>query len=491
MIDRIWEFQKKFNMIQPGDRIIAGVSGGADSVCLLLVLIELQKRCGFELKAVHVEHGIRGRESMEDAAFAKEFCESQGIACRIFHADAPGKARAEKKTLEEAARELRYQYFEQMREEEKGTKIAVAHHGDDCAETMLFHLSRGTGLRGLCGIPPVRDRIIRPLLCVTRNEIEDFLKSRGQTFCVDSTNAQLQYARNRIRNCVMPQLEQVNAQAVRHMLRTAWMLNDVCDYLEEAAFEAGKKGFILSYEGDGQEERPWGIRMKKTVFAQMPEVLQTHLLHRLMGMAAGSRKDITSVHVENLRRLFRAGPGKELSLPAGLKAVSEYEYVWIFHEDAAKAKKQEAEPKETQLELSAPGEAFFNGDWRIRLKLLDFDGDMKKIPEKTYTKWFDYDKIRSNILLRNRRPGDFFITDRRGGRKKIKDYFIDEKIPRSQRDSIWLLADGPHILWILGLRISEEYKVTQKTKRILEVCVDGGKKDEGKDSRDVPGGSGK
>lgn len=356
VIDRIWEFQKKFDMIQPDDKIIAGISGGADSVCLLLILKELQKKSGFELEAVHVEHGIRGQESREDAAFTEAFCKEQGIPCRVFHVDAPDRAKAEKKTLEEAARELRYQCFEQVCEEDKGTKIAVAHHGDDCAETMLFHLSRGTGLRGMCGIPPVRGRIIRPLLCVTRREIEEYLQSRGQRFCIDSTNTELEYTRNRIRNCVMPQLEQVNPRAVPHMLQAAWMLSDVCNYLEEAAFEAGKKGLIFSYEKEEISDKPWGIRMRKTVFDEMPEVLQTNLLHRLIGTAAGSRKDITSAHVENLQKLFSAGPGKELYLPAGLKAVSEYEYVWIFHEETAKQKEQETEEKEQVL--SVPGEFF-------------------------------------------------------------------------------------------------------------------------------------
>ena len=495
MIDKIWEFQKKFDMIRPQDKVIAGVSGGADSVCLLLVLKELQRRCAFELEAVHVEHGIRGQESMDDAAFAERFCRQQGIPCSVFHVDAPAMASAQKKTLEEAARELRYQCFADVCKGQENAKIAVAHHGDDCAETMLFHLCRGTGLRGLCGIPPVRGRIIRPLLCVTRKEIEAYLESRGQTFCLDSTNTQLQYARNRIRNCVMPQLEQINVQAVRHMLQTARMLGDVCEYLEEAAFEAGKKGLILSYGKEEEKEDPWGIRMKKTVFAQMPEVLQTNLLHRLMGMAAGSRKDITAVHVESLKKLFGAGPGKELSFPYGVRAVSEYEYVWIRNEKRAGGcleRTCEAEKtEEKELELSVPGTVFFGSGRQIRLRLTDFDGDMKKIPEKTYTKWFDYDKIKSNILLRKRRPGDFFVTDQKGGRKKIKDYFIDEKIPRNQRDSVWLLADGSHILWILGRRISEEYKVTQKTKRILEVCVDGGQQDERNNPRDVSGGSGK
>ncbi len=481
MLNKILEFQKKYHMFEEGDCIVAGISGGADSVCLLLVLKELQKRIGFELLAVHVEHGIRGEESLADEAFSRQFCQQEAVVFESFHVDAPGWSAAHKLGLEEAARQLRYQCFFQACESFGGNKIAVAHHQDDCAETMLFQLSRGSGLRGMCGIPPVRDGIVRPLLCVGREEILAYLKERGQPYCVDSTNEELAYARNRIRSQVLPNLRKVNDQAVEHFCRSARMLEEVCDYLEEEAFRKGRKGLILAYEdgdertgqtaclGEDLKKQPVSCRMQKSVFVSMHPVLQKQFLHQLLGCVAGSRKDLGSVHILNLRELFFAPSGKRISLPYGLCAVSEYEYVRIFKKEALE-NKNEGEERTVLI----PGESALGNGQVFVTKILDFDGNCEKIPEKRYTKWFDYDKIKSTVQLRKRRTGDYLVADRQGNHKKIKSYFIQEKIPRLQRDDIWLLAEGSHILWVVGYRISEAYKVTPKTKRILEVCVIGG-----------------
>lgn len=468
MIEKIQEFQKKYNMISPTDRIVAGVSGGADSVCLILVLKELQKKYGFSLSAVHIEHGIRGEESLRDAEFTESFCRKQNVPLEIFHVDAPAKAKKEKKTLEEAARELRYSIFRQVCSENDADKIAVAHHGGDCAETMLFHLSRGTGLRGLCGIPPVRGQIIRPLLCVTRQEIEAYLEERQQEYCIDSTNRELQYARNRLRTCVVPQLEQINPQAVSHMRSTADMLLEVCDFLDEAAWNEGKKGMIISRDRGGAIT---GIQMNRAVLESMPGVLQKNFLHQMLGLASGSRKDISAVHVGDLLELFSGRTGREVSFPGGIRAVCEYEYVRVYRQDISESRKEEV------YTVKIPGKTVLPGGLTIRMRVFEYDGDSEKIPRKRYTKWLDYDKITETVLIRKRQSGDYFVTDRNGNRKKLKDFFINEKIPRLQRDRIWLLADGSHIIWSIGLRISEEYKITQKTEHILEVCVDGGETD--------------
>ncbi len=485
MLNKILEFQEKYQMFEEGDHIVAGLSGGADSVCLLLILKELQKRIGFELLAVHVEHGIRGEESLADELFSRQFCQREAIAFQSFYVDAPAWGAEHKLGLEEAARQLRYQCFFEACKSFGGNKIAVAHHQDDCAETMLFQLSRGSGLRGMCGIPPVRDGIVRPLLCVCREEILSYLEERGQTYCVDSTNEELIYARNRIRSLVLPNLRQVNDQAVEHFCRSARLLEEVCDYLEEEAFQAGRKGLILAYEdadgsvrqteqsGTDPKKQPVSCRMQKSVFASMHPVLQKQFLHQLLGCMAGSRKDLGSVHIQNLRELFGAQAGKRLSLPYGLEAVSEYEYVQIF-----KKKSLQGAGEGDELQILIPGEISIGNGQMLVTRILDFDGNCEKIPEKRYTKWFDYDKIKSTVLLRKRRTGDYFVTDRQGNHKKIKSYFIQEKIPRLQRDDIWLLAEEAHILWVVGHRISEAYKVTPKTKRILEVCVIGGVQDE-------------
>ena len=472
MEKKVQIFLEKYHMIEENSHIAVGFSGGADSVCLLLVLQELSKKMKFSITAVHVEHGIRGEESRRDAAFAGDFCVRHEIPFLCYEVDAIARAKETHQTLEEAARELRYDCFEKACKETGASRVAVAHHGDDCAETMLFHLSRGTGIRGLCGIVPVRDHIIRPLLCVTRAEIEEYVRSKGETYCMDSTNQDTAYTRNHIRQNILPLFQQINPCTVQHMTRTAGYLEEVCEYLENSAWDIGKSGVICAYDGDHIKE----IRIQEKSFKEMHPVLQKNLLHQLIGKAAESRKDITARHIASVRKLFDAQVGRECSLPYGLKAKRDYQEVVLFHADGQE--KHDTDHPIAERQLVIPGETVWNVGVNVRAEILPKEEKFEKIPQKTYTKWFDYDKIKDTVLLRNRRTGDYIQVNREGGHKKLKDFFIDAKIPKEKRDDILLLADGSHIIWAVGYRISEAYKVTQKTKRILCVCVDGGKENE-------------
>ena len=511
---KIQIFIEQYHMIEHGDHVVAGVSGGADSVCLLLMLERLRKSMGFSLSAVHVEHGIRGAESLQDAEFVRKLCERLQVSLRTFSVDAPGRAHERRQSLEEAARELRYECFYQACREIGASHLAVAHHGDDCAETMLFHLSRGTGIRGLCGIVPVRHvaeqnvDLIRPLLCLTRTEIEEFLQKEQQEFRTDSTNADQNMSRNRIRSQVLPQLRQINLAAVPHMVRTAGYMEEVCDYIDDAAWSLGKQ-YICYFP---EEQKPQEIRIAKAGFKEMPKILQENLLHRLLGELAGSRKDLTAVHVEKVRELFELQVGRQIDLPYQMIAEAGYEDICLYrktdickacdtNEDTAaqmvcktcginesvsvqantkeNGKKNTSEKishqKRTELPLNVSNQVQEFSGMQIRARVFPFDGNFQQIPEKTYTKWFDYDKIKDTVQIRTRRPGDFLQVRAEGGHKKLKDYLIDSKIPQKERDALVLLADASHILWIVGRRISETYKVTQETKRILEICVNGGK----------------
>ncbi len=463
MLKKVKIFIEKYHMIEQGDRILAGVSGGADSVCLLLLLAELQEIMGFSLSAVHVEHGIRGEESLEDAAFTESLCRSMGIPFRRYTVDAAAYSEETGKSLEEAARELRYDCFRKAAAAEHGAKAAVAHHGDDSAETMLFHLARGTGIRGLGGIAPVvrmeNLQVIRPLLCLTRREIEEWLEDREQPFCTDATNADINYSRNRIRSRVLPGMKEVNVRAVAHMANTAEQLREICSYLDEAALLAGQGAYEMTESGRR-------IRISGEAFRKLHPVLQKTLLHQLLGKLAGSRKDITSRHVEQVRELFFAGTGRQISLPYGITADQTYGIVNLFFEQEESA----LVPACRMLEI--PGDTFCDNDMEFHTEILEFDGDFEKIPEKRYTKWFDYDKIKNTVWLRTRQPGDYFQSDREGSHKKLKRYFIDEKIPAGDRSRILLLAEKNHVLWVVGYRISEAYKVDDRTRKVLCVqCV--------------------
>ncbi len=470
---KIQIFMEQYHMIEHGDHVVAGVSGGADSVCLLLVLERLRKSMGFSLSAVHVEHGIRGAESLQDAEFVRELCERLQVPLQTFSVDAPERAQEKRQSLEEAARELRYECFYEACRELGASRLAVAHHGDDCAETMLFHLSRGTGIRGLCGIVPVRHvaeqnlDLIRPLLCLTRTEIEEFLQKEQQGFRTDSTNADQNMSRNRIRSQVLPQLRQINLAAVPHMVRTAGYMEEVCDYIDDAAWSLGKQ-YIRYFP---EEQKPQEIRIARAGFTEMPKILQENLLHRLLGKLAGSRKDLTAVHVEKVRELFELQVGRQIDLPYQMTAEAGYEDIRLYRKPETNISKE----KRTELTLDVSGQVQEFSGLQISARIFPFDGNFQQIPEKTYTKWFDYDKIKDTVQIRTRRPGDFLQVRAEGGHKKLKDYLIDSKILQKERDALVLLADASHILWIVGRRISEAYKVTQETKRILEICVNGGK----------------
>ena len=203
MLERVRAYAEKYQMIRPGDRIVAGISGGADSVCLLFLLRELCREKGAGLFAVHVNHGLRGAEAGEDEAYVRKLCGELKVPLRVFSFDVRGRAREEHLTLEEAGRLCRYEAFEEEAERIGGTRIAVAHHAGDQAETVLFQLFRGSGLKGLAGIRPVRDNVIRPLLCTGREEIEAWLTERGIEWRTDSTNLTTDYTRNRIRGEIL------------------------------------------------------------------------------------------------------------------------------------------------------------------------------------------------------------------------------------------------------------------------------------------------
>ena len=234
MLRKVINFTDKWQMLQKEDCVIAGVSGGADSVCLLFVLLELQKKIGFEIIVVHVNHGLRGPAADEDEAYVKRICREHGIICESYFVNVESIAKNRKQSTEEVGRDVRKECFSKTLQKYGGTKIALAHHQNDSAETFLFHLARGTGLKGLGGILPVNGNVIRPLLCLDRNEIEAYLKEQGVSYCVDQTNASDAYTRNRIRNHVLPYMEEnVNGKTVEHINETMEQIRRIQDYLEK------------------------------------------------------------------------------------------------------------------------------------------------------------------------------------------------------------------------------------------------------------------
>lgn len=447
---------EEYRMIEAKDKIIVGVSGGADSLCLLFVLLDYCRRVPCSLLAVHVEHGIRGEESRKDAQFVEELCGRHGVECRVVSCCVPELAAREGLTVEEAGRRARYEAFERIRRETGAQKIAVAHNRDDLAETVLFHIVRGSGLDGAGGIPPVRGNIIRPLLSCSREEIEGYLCALGASWCTDATNMELSYTRNRIRRQVIPLLsEQVNAAAAVHLAAFGEEMRLVGRYLFKTARERTDAVAVCT-QGEA--------RISVPLFLQEDAALQPLCLRECLSRAGCGLKNITRAQIGSVRALFFAQSGRRVSLPGGWTALRQFDTV-LIRADAA------GEAKPLYAQVTPPGTCRLAGaDFRFRV----FPYKNENILQKTYTKWFDYDRIKKSLVIRTRQPGDYLVIGRQGQRKKLKQYLIEEKIPADERSRVLLLADGCEILWVVGHRISEAYKVTAMTKNVLEVQKTGG-----------------
>ncbi len=494
---KVKEYILQYQMIEQGDFVAAGVSGGADSVCLLYLLRRLQKEISYQLAVVHVNHGVR-EDAVKDAAYAMSLCERLNVPFYLKEVDMYEYAALHKLSPEEAGRVLRYQAFWEVinGHNEKGDgKIAVAHNANDRAETMLFHMFRGSGLEGLGSIRPVRERVIRPVLCLTREEIEDYLKEQGIAYCQDSSNAEDMYARNRIRHHILPYAErEICARAVSHMNELADILTETEAYLRQETERLFRKHTDTALWGEGRKEDITqdgaGERTScnnlcirgEGLLTEAPVMIKRVLLYALEYMTP-HRKDITRKHIADLEGLLHKSGSKELYLPHGIRVYKEYGNLILQRVDASVPMQDKAAREQKSFVIEPPAEVCIPDVGCFSFTLLDRDlfsqehafcQKAQNIPENRYTKWFDYDKITTSLLLRTRQAGDYLAIDKALHTKSLKQYMINEKIPKMQRDSMYVLADGSHILWVPDHRISQYYKVDESTKCILQVQLRGG-----------------
>ena len=466
--EKVFSYIRKYHMIEAGDKIVIGVSGGADSVCLLFLLCKLMETCPIKLHVCHINHGIRP-EAHLDAEYVEKLCMEKKLPFYLKELDIPRLAKERKMTEEEAGRYARYEAFDQIAESLGGAKIAVAHNSNDRSETLLFNLFRGSGIKGLSSIRPVRDNIIRPLLCLERGEIEDYLKCIGALFCNDATNDTDEFCRNKIRHNILPYVEkEIMHGAVSNINRVAQMAQDLDDYLSlqtQSAIES-------CCEGDS---------IDILAFLKEHIVIQKRIIYELMVKKCGFAKDISSVHVDKVYDLIKNAGNRSVNLPYGLEAVREYNKVFFSkNEDIKQSKPKDQKQEDVVIDIKstefADGQKTILVDLpegsKIAVSLINNGKEPREIPRIQYTKWFDYDKIKKSLVLRSRRTGDYLsIAGAEDGlsHKLIKDYMINEKIPKSMREKIPLIAEDNHILWLIGYRISEYYKVDCNTKRILQI----------------------
>ena len=484
MTDQIRNYIEQYHMIAPGDTVCVGLSGGADSVCLLLILLELysaqkNKADGtgrVQIHAVHVNHQLRGNDADADEQFVRELCGRHDVPLYVYRFPV-GNIAAEKRIgTEEAGRMVRHEAYRDCLENRGASVIALAHHANDRAETFLFHAARGTSPAGLAGIRPVQSfagadtALVRPILCLTRTQIEGWLSERGQVWRTDETNEDETYTRNVIRHEVIPVLEsRINSRAVQHMAEVCADLEETDRFLREES---------LRREGKYIQARENELQIREALLEQ-PPVLQGYILLNALEKIGGARKDLGRKHVRQLQELYGMQAGKRIDLPYDLHAVREYEGIRLYRAEAGSAPKDREDPDGT-VPVIGPGTYLWNG-WRFSVRIREVSRESSAgaggpcsddIPRKKYTKWLDCDKIDGNLCIRGRRNADRLVVNAQGGRKKLKDYLIDEKVLRAERDRIPLLSSGDRIIWVVGHRISEDVKVTEKTRRILEITAE-------------------
>ncbi len=456
---RIQLYMEQNQMVSPGETILAGISGGADSTCLLTVLYALAEQMGFRVAAVHMNHGIRA-EAAADADYVRQLCERLQIPFYLIQENIPALAAALGMTEEEAGRKARYEAFEKKADEIGAARIAIAHNRNDLAETMLLNLFRGSGLHGAGGIRPVRGRIIRPLLDTGRQEIEAYLEEKKISYVTDLTNLEDGHTRNRIRHHILSYAqEEINAQAVLHLSQAAQELAQTDDYIRSQALSA------LKCCRTGAEDTQDMICLDLNSLGRYPELIIRNVFLLCLEQLIPHRKDISASHIALLMKLAEGRDGSaEVNLPCEITAERRYRQLRIG--------KNHPEKAEGPVSVSVlPGEKsriMVPGLGNVDVSVFPYKRD-QIIPENAYTKWFDYDKIQATLVFRPRKTGDFLVIDDRNNRQSMKKYMINEKIPAAERDIIYVLADGSHILWIPGYRISSFYKVSENTENILAV----------------------
>ena len=462
MENKVLNYIKENKMIKAGEMVVVGVSGGADSVCLLHMLAKHRNVLDISLLAVHIHHGIRGESADRDAKFVEELCEKEEVPFFLYNYDIPKMAKEKGMSEEEAGRYARYEAFDKCLRDngaDSNGKIAVAHNKDDLAETMLFNLIRGAGVKGLKGIAPMRGNIIRPVLCLERFEIEDYIRENDLDYITDETNFTCDYTRNKIRLGIIPQIKEgINPRAVSHMEMSASNLALIDDYMESQCEKEMAK--IVSKKDEG-------LYIEGLAFSKLHKAMQGYVVKKCLYAVAGKEKDISSVHINSVIDLFGMDVGKRINLPYAMIGVKEYEGVHIFvlHEDNINNRKEGY-----VVDIDGTGEYVFD-DGKINATLcVEKDTYNESIfIENECTKWIQCDIMKVNFQLRTRRQGDYIIVDEKGSKKKLKDFFIDKKIPKEERDDILLLANGDEIVWIVGYRLNYRYRVQNEYAKIYKL----------------------
>lgn len=458
LIKEVKKTINKYGMLTRGDKVLVAVSGGPDSVALLYLLYDLSSELELSLVVAHLNHGLRGEESRKEADFVKELAGKLDLPIELSSIDLPALKRSWRLNVQEAARRARYRFFEEAAGKCSAQRIAIGHNADDQAETVLMRMLRGTGTRGLGGVHPVRGKYIRPLIEIPRHRILKFLEKKELPFVTDSSNLKTSYLRNKIRLKLLPELErEYNPGVQKNLLRIASILREEEGILESAADEAWKHTCKSQLRDQVVFDVP--------SLLNQPLSLQFRLLRRAIEAVSGSLWGIDFDHIEALIKLAGSKyPNKLIHLPRGLLAERSYRKLILRKGTLPKG-------KSFQYTLKVPGMTRLKElNQELRARILT-DRKQVSFAKDENRAYFDYHRLELPLLVRNFRPGDRFQPLGMKGMKKVKDYFIEKKVPRRMRDRVPLLISDDKVIWVVGFRVDHRVRINEETVKVLEVEI--------------------
>ncbi|MBW6515645.1 MAG: tRNA lysidine(34) synthetase TilS [Candidatus Cloacimonetes bacterium] len=453
-LNRMKEFIKENKLIKRGDKILIAFSGGADSTALIHSLMTLKVNYHLNLLAAHVNYNLRGAESISDMNFVKEFCFQHNISLVIKDVKLTQGA-----NLENEARKIRFDFFNSLTKIYKVDKIAIGHNKNDVIETMLLHLFRGSGITGMRGIVPSNDNIIRPLLCFKREEIIGYLESQKITnWCQDSSNIETVYTRNKLRNNMVPWLEEnINHKLTDILYDNSLIFRETDDYLRDVAGKILKKAIL--------NHNYFELRLDLTKIEHKNTIILFYLFREAIGIISGSETNFYHSHFKEICSILSAKGSKMIHLTGNLTVRKEYDQLTFVNEEKPDKLMRVEETLSLTIDISKKYHVF--GNKRILSKRINRSDIKRTYYEDDNIALLDIDKLTLPISVGFRKNGDKFIPMGMKGTKKLKDFFIDEKISKFERDKVLIFRDSEKIVWIAGLRIDDRVKINDSTQSLL------------------------
>lgn len=452
VVQKSLKFIKENELLKNGDSVLVGFSGGPDSTFLMILLLTIQKIFNLKIYAAHLNHKLRGKESDYDEEFVKNFCKENNIDFLIETKDIQKIAEVSKRNIEEIARTERYRFFSDAAQKFKANKIATGHTLNDNAETMIFNFIRGSGVSGLRGIPIKRDNIIRPLLGITKEEIIDFLKSEKINYRIDSSNQDEEFTRNFIRNRIIPLMQEINPNLLETLSITSQLLTLLEKYIaaEETKFE---RLFV-------SKKTEKVIRIKIENNLDYKNYLMLDLIRKKV--EAQFNIQLGFEKTKEIIGLIKQEKGTSIQINEKIFAVRESSTILILHEP-------EFEEVNISVAYDTKLQKYYGSYFEFKLSIAPVKE--ARISDNPMVEFFDAEKIKHKLILRTWKPGDKLIPLGMKYSKKVSDILTDAKIPSIFKKQILVLCDGSEIIWVVGVRLAEKYKVTKETKKVIKARI--------------------